>query len=51
MNTIKKPALSAGFFIVDFFSLLMKLPAASSGVSVYRRIQQAFTASGGEIQP
>jgi len=27
----------------------MKLPAASSGVSVYRRIQQTFTASGGEF--
>ena len=30
---------------------VMKLPAASSGVSVYRRIQQAFTASGGEFNP
>ena len=29
----------------------MKLPAAGSGVSVYRRIHQAFTASGGEFNP
>jgi len=29
----------------------MYLPAASCGVSVYRRIQQAFTAGGGEFKP